>query len=86
MAKLLIEGMAYQISKYIGAMAAVLKGAVDKIIITGGMAYSKLLTALITDRVSFLAGVAIHPGEDEMRALAEGCLRVLKNEEAAKEY
>lgn len=85
-AKLMIEGMAYQVSKYIGEMAVVLKGAVDEIIITGGMAHSKLLIKLISDRVSFIANVVTHPGEDEMRALAEGCLRVLRNEEAAKEY
>ncbi len=85
-AKLMIEGMAYQIAKYIGEMAVVLKGAVDEIIITGGMAHSKLLISFISERVSFIAKVVTHPGEDEMRALAEGCLRVLRSEEAAKVY
>lgn len=85
-AKLLVEGMAYQVAKHIGEMAAVLKGSIDAIVITGGMANSKLLTGLISERVSFLARVAVHPGEDEMRALAEGCLRVLAGEETARTY
>ncbi len=85
-AKLVFEGMAYQTAKYIAEMAAVLKGKVDAVIITGGMAYSKELTGLISERVAFIAPVILHPGEDEMRALAEGCLRVLDGAEQPKTY
>jgi len=85
-AKLMYEGMSYQISKCVGEMATVLKGAVDGIIITGGMAYSKLMIELITASVSFIGKVVAHPGEDEMRALAEGCLRVINGEETARTY
>jgi butyrate kinase len=85
-ARLVFEAMAYQIAKDIGAMAVVLKGQVDGIVITGGLAYSKALTAWIEERVRFLAPVAVYPGEDEMTALAEGALRVLKNEEDMKTY
>lgn len=85
-AKLVFEGMAYQVAKFIAEMAAVLKGKVDAVIITGGMAFSNELTGLISERVSFIAQVILHPGEDEMRALAEGCLRVLNGAETPKIY
>lgn len=84
--KLIHDAMAYQISKDIGAAAAVLKGKVDGIILTGGMAYGKPMVNLIKDNVSFIGPVIVYPGEDEMLALAQGGLRVLKGEEEAKEY
>ncbi|MGB9842767.1 MAG: butyrate kinase [Caldisericia bacterium] len=85
-AKLVYEAMAYQISKTIGEMAAALRGEIDAIVITGGIAYSKMLTDWIVERVSFLGKVLIYPGEDEMEALNEGALRVLRKEEEAKIY
>lgn len=78
--------MAYQVAKEIGACAAVLKGQVDGILLTGGIAYDQVFTDWIKDMVSFISEVYIYPGEDELTALAEGALRVLKGEEAAKEY
>ena len=80
------EAMAYQIAKEIGAMATVLKGEVEGILLTGGLASSPLLTGWIRERVSFLAPVEIVPEVGEMRALARGALRVLRGEEEAKEY
>lgn len=85
-ARLVYEAMAYQIAKEIGAMAAVLKGEVERILLTGGLARSLLLVSWIRDRVSFLAPVEVWPEVEEMRALALGALRVLKGEEPAKEY
>lgn len=85
-AKSVYEAMAYQIAKEIGSGATVLKGQIDSIILTGGIAYSKMFTKLIEDRVGFLASVKIYPGEDEMLALAEGCLRVLSGQELVKDY
>jgi butyrate kinase len=85
-AKEVYEAMAYQIAKEIGAMATVLKGNVDAIVLTGGLANSKMLVNWISERVSFIAPVIVIPGEDEMRALALGVLRVLRGEEKAKEY
>ena len=85
-AKLIYEAMAYQIAKTIGEMATVLKGDVDAIILTGGLAYSKMLTEWVKERVSFIAPVKIYPGENEMEALALGALRVLRGEEKAKIY
>jgi butyrate kinase len=85
-AKLILESMGYQIAKDIGGMCAVLKGAVDGIILTGGMAYSEMLTGAIREWVGFLAPFFIFPGEDEMTALAEGGLRVLLKEEEIKKY
>jgi butyrate kinase len=83
-AELVLHAMAYQVAKAIGEMATVLKGAVDAIIITGGMANSARLVAWITERVDFIAPVAVLPGENEMQALAEGALRVLRGEERAR--
>ncbi|MBC2575078.1 butyrate kinase [Peptostreptococcus canis] len=85
-AKLVYDAMAYQIAKEIGACAAVLKGKVDAILLTGGIAYSKSFTKEITERVNFISEVKIYPGEDEMIALALGGLRVLKGEEKAQNY
>ncbi len=67
-------------------MATVLEGQVDAIILTGGIAYSKYLTDLIARRVSFIAEVAVMPGEHEMKALAEGIERALKGEEPVRSF
>lgn len=85
-AEKVIQAFAYQISKEIGALAAVLKGDVKTIILTGGLANWKYLTSLITERVSFIAPVYLRPGENENAALAAGALRVLRGEETAETY
>lgn len=85
-AELILKAMAYQIAKEIGAYSAVLKGKADAVILTGGLAYNKRITDWITEMVSFIAPVEILPGEDELQALYEGALRVLKGEEKAKIY
>ncbi|MBN2541306.1 butyrate kinase [bacterium] len=81
-----IEAMAYQIGKEIAAMAAVLKGEVDAILITGGLAQSEYLMGLIEPYIKFIAPVKIFPGEDEMEALARGVIRVLGGEEKEQVY
>lgn len=85
-AELIYRAMAYQIAKDIGSCAAVLKGAVDGIILTGGIAHDKVFTQWIVESVEFISKVYIYPGEDELSALAEGGLRVLRGEEVAKQY
>jgi butyrate kinase len=85
-AKLVYETMVYQIAKEIGAMSVVLKGHIDGIILTGGLANSEMMTGLIRDWVRFIAPVFIYPGEDEIAALAEGGIRVLQKEEELKKY
>ncbi len=85
-AKLIYQAMAYQIAKEIGACSAVLKGEVDGIIITGGIAYDKVFTSWLKEMVSYIAKVTVYPGEDELQALAQGGLRVLKGEELPKRY
>lgn len=85
-AELIFKAMAYQVAKDIGASAAVLKGDVDQVIITGGIAYDDMFTGWIKEMVSYISGVTIYPGEDELQALAEGGLRVLNNEESPKVY
>ena len=85
-AKLVMEAFIYQLSKNIGAMAAVLKGKVDQIIVTGGIAYNKRITDKIAEYVSFVAPVTVYPGEDELLALAQGAIRVMNGEEEVKIY
>lgn len=85
-AKVIYEAMAYQIAKGIGELATVVNGEVDYIVITGGIAYSKLFTNWISNRVKFIADVEIMPGEHELESLALGALRVLNGEEEAREY
>jgi butyrate kinase len=85
-AELIFDAMTYQISKEIGAMATVLNGKLDAILLTGGIAYSNLLCEKISKRIQFIAPVKVYPGEDEMLALAEGTQRVLNGEEQAKIY
>jgi len=85
-AKLVLEAMAYQVAKWIGQMAVVLCGKVDAIVITGGIAHSKFVTRYIKRKTRFISRIIVIPGEDEMKALAMGALRVLKGEEKAKEY
>lgn len=85
-AKLIYEAMAYQIAKSIGELSTVVKGKLDGIILTGGIAYSKLMTGWIKERVEFISKVIIVPGENEMEALTFGTLRVLRGEEEAREY
>ncbi|MFZ4401212.1 MAG: butyrate kinase [Bacteroidales bacterium] len=85
-AELVYSAMAYQVAQSIGAMATVLKGEVDGIILTGGLAHGKLFTDMILERVSFISKVHIYPGEDEMYAMAMNGLMLLKGELQAKEY
>jgi len=79
-AVLMQNAMAYQVAKEIGAMSTVLKGEVDAILLTGGIAYSKPFVEAVKERISHLAEVFVYPGEDEMRALAMNGLMVLEGE------
>ena len=85
-AKLILDAFIYQIAKEIGKYSVVLCGEVDAIILTGGVAYSKYITDSLIKMISFIGPVYLYPGEDELLALAQGGLRVLKGEEKAKEY
>lgn len=85
-AKMLWDTMIYQIEKCIGAMATVLHGQVDGILLGGGMAYNEDLVRQIVEACSFIAPVSAYPGEFEMEAMAAGAIRVLAGEEPAKEY
>ena len=85
-AELAYRTMAYQVAKEISALGAPLHGQVDAILLTGGFAYDKTLMSWIESYVSYLAPVHVYPGEDEMMALAQGALRVLRGREEAKVY
>jgi butyrate kinase len=85
-AQLVIKSMAYQVAKEIGAMAVPLKGDMDAIVLTGGAAHSDILVKLIKEQISFLGEILVLPGEDELKALAQGGLRVLRGEEEALSY
>lgn len=82
----LIDAFHYQIAKDVGAMAAVLNGKVDKIILTGGIAYNQFTVESLTEKIGFIADIVVYPGEDELLALAQGALRVMNGEEPAMVY
>ena len=85
-AKRIFDAMIYQIGKDVGACAAVLSGKIDGIFLTGGLAYGKYLIEELNKRISFIAPVHVYPGEGEMEALTMAAVRVLKGEEAARDY
>lgn len=85
-AALIFEAMAFQVAKEIGAMSTVLKGEVDAILLTGGIAHGKWFVNQVIERVYKIAPVHVYPGEDEMRALALNGLMVLKGEIEVSEY
>lgn len=85
-AKLIFDAFIYQISKAIGEMSVVLKGKVDTIILTGGIAYSPVVINAIKENVNWISNLTVYPGEDELLALAQGAIRVLDEEEEAREY
>jgi len=85
-AKLIFEAMCYQIAKEIGAMATVLKGKVEVIILTGGIAHNEILVNKIKDRTGWIAPVVVYPGEEEMKALAQVVIRVIDGVEKVKTY
>ncbi len=80
------QAFIYQVAKDIGSMACVLKGKVDRIILTGGIAYGMDVVAALKEYTEWIAPVTVYPGEDELLALAQGALRVLNGEEKALEY
>ncbi|HWE87753.1 MAG TPA: butyrate kinase [Terracidiphilus sp.] len=80
------EAMIYKLAKEIGAMVAVLEGRVDALLLTGGMANSRRFIGLLRARVEWVAPIAVYPGEDELRALADGVFRVLDGEEEPKVF
>ncbi|ENH97415.1 butyrate kinase [Gracilibacillus halophilus YIM-C55.5] len=81
-----IELLAYQVAKEIGKLSPVLYGNVQAIVLTGNLSYIPLLTELISHRVSWIADVYEYPGENVLMALAQGTLRVLRNQEKPKKY
>ncbi len=85
-ADLIHQAMSYNIAKHIGSMATVLKGKIDGILLTGGIAWNPLMVDRITEKIDFLAPVTVYPGEDEMGALAGNGLSVLRGETKAMTY
>jgi butyrate kinase len=85
-AKLIRDAASYQVAKEIGSLAAVLKGEVDAIILTGGMAYQESHTAIVSDMIKFIAPVIIYPGEDELKALSFNGLLAIRGEVDVKVY
>jgi butyrate kinase len=80
----MFEAMIYQVAKEAGAMAAVLEGRVDAVLLTGGMAHSERLVSKLRKYIEWIAPITVYPGEDELQALAEGVFRVLNGEEQAR--
>jgi butyrate kinase len=85
-AMLIQDAMSYQVGKAIGEMAVVLKGEVDAILLTGGIANNSMVTDYVKSMVKFIAQVIVYPGDDEMKAMAQNALRVVKGEVECKQY
>ncbi len=83
---LIYDAFIYQVSKEVGSIATVLKGNVDAIILTGGIAYGKKVCDDINSYVGWIAPMVVYPGEDELLALAQGAIRVLSGEEKPEKY
>ncbi len=82
----LIDAFHYQVAKDIGAAATVMKGKVDQIIVTGGIAYNKVTIEALKERAGWIAPFTVYPGEDELLALAQGAIRVMDGEEEVCKY
>ncbi|MBY4604506.1 butyrate kinase [Bacillus rugosus] len=85
-ARFIYDAMAYQIAKEIGAASAALKGEVEAIVLTGGLAYGKSFVSSIRSYIDWISDVLVYPGENELQSLAQGALRVLLGEEQSKQY
>ncbi|MBR0399397.1 MAG: butyrate kinase [Mogibacterium sp.] len=85
-ARLLWDAMGYNIVKYIGSMAVVLKGQVDGILITGRYTRFETLIEGIREYVGWIAPIYIYENEVEQEAMAAGALRVLRGKEKPKIY
>ncbi|MHC1787079.1 MAG: butyrate kinase [Christensenellales bacterium] len=85
-AKLCLDAMIYQTCKAIGASAVVLKGEVDALLITGGIAYSAYVLDAIRENCGFIAPITVYPGENEMESLARGALEGLQGKEEIKDF
>jgi butyrate kinase len=84
--KLIFDAFIYQISKWAAAMAAVMNGQIDGVILTGGVSKSEMVTSQLKTRIGFLGRIFIYSGQYEMLALAQGVLRIIKGEEKPKVY
>jgi len=85
-AALVYRAMIYQVAKEIGAMATTLKGVLDGIIITGGIAHSERVVNDLAERIKFIAGISVHPGENELESLAAGGFRAIDGEQEVQIY
>ncbi len=85
-AREIVQAMAYQIAKEVGAMAAVLKGKVDAVVFTGGLAYDGILVPFFKEMVSWIAPVLVYPGGDEMAALRIAAQSALDHPQTVKVY
>ena len=85
-ARLVYNAMIYEIGKTVGAMAAVLKGKVDAVILTGGISHDTYVVEYLKEMVSFVGPVEVMAGEFALEALAAGAIRVLDGQEEAKCY
>ena len=90
-AELIYRAMAYQIAKEIGGKATVLKECVDAIVLTGNLLRGKgvlgnTFLGWLKERIQFIAPLIVSPGTDEMKAMAQGAIRVLQGTEKAQEY
>jgi butyrate kinase len=85
-AKLVYEAFAYSLAKQIGSYAAVLKGEIDAIVMTGGVSNDQVFIDAVKEYAGWIAPFIVFGGDFEMEALASGAIRALSGEEETKEY
>lgn len=85
-AEVVVSAMIWHIAKNIAAEGAVLYGKVDAILLTGGMAKCDYIIERLKRRLNYLAPIHVYPGQDEMKALTENALAVLRGERTARDY
>lgn len=78
--KTFLKAFCISVAKYVGAVATVVCGKVDAVVLTGGIAYSKYITEAISGMVQFIAPVEVYPGENELESLAENGYGILAGE------
>ena len=78
--KSVVDAMFYTIAREVGARYVALRGQVDAIIVTGGIAHSQYCMKVFLPWIDYLAPIVMMPGEDEMGSLAYNALGALRKE------
>lgn len=85
-AAFIVLAMAYQIAKEVGAMSTVLDGKPDVVILSGDLFQHSTFTNHLIPRIEKIGSVSVYPSEDEIDALAQNAIGVMKGEIELLDY